>query len=356
MSAPQPLTPAQCDLRGLQFMPLDVGRVMDSDLFALTTGDEFKAAFALWCKSWTQVPAASLPTDERLLARFAGVNLAEWRGLGEMALRGWALCSDGRYYHPVVSEKALEAWSDRIAHRKRSAAANAAKSKKEFDPTPYEQAAEEASGLLQVVRGMQHGVAQNLQGDETAPSRSPSSSYKEPTRPPFPSEGTGTVGGEKKNSVPDGTGDDAPPDDPMEAVRAIPDLGKRAWDGLRLVLSRGDVSRSDAGKLIGSLKLPNEDLWALAEAAWQAGTHDPVPYLKRAAAEIARRKAVGSAEAIEAPSPDRQRGWMRDWVESGAHGWQRHVRGPRPNEPDCKVSPEILREFGFQPAKPRSVA
>jgi hypothetical protein len=30
-----PLTPADCDLRGLPFMPMDVVRILDSDLFAL---------------------------------------------------------------------------------------------------------------------------------------------------------------------------------------------------------------------------------------------------------------------------------------------------------------------------------
>jgi hypothetical protein len=119
MSLPDPLTPPDCDLRGLPFMPMDVVRVLDSDLFALSTGEEFKAALALWCKAWLQVPAASLPDDDRVLAHLSGA-CGRWRKLRDMALRGWIKCSDGRFYHPVVAEKATEAWKHRLAQRERA--------------------------------------------------------------------------------------------------------------------------------------------------------------------------------------------------------------------------------------------
>ncbi|KUZ98109.1 hypothetical protein WI40_13980 [Burkholderia ubonensis] len=106
---PEPLTPADCDLRGHPWMALDVARVIDSDLFGLSTGDEFKTAFRLWAKSWHQVPAASLPDDDRLLAHLAGLALVKWKRVRAMALRGWIRCADGRLYHPVIAEKALEA-------------------------------------------------------------------------------------------------------------------------------------------------------------------------------------------------------------------------------------------------------
>lgn len=116
---PNPLTPADCDLAGYRWMPLDVERVIDSDTFGLSTGDEFKTAFRLWAKSWKQVPAASLPNDDRLLAHLAGIELATWRKRKEIALRGWILCNDGRLYHPVIAEKALEAMQRREDHADR---------------------------------------------------------------------------------------------------------------------------------------------------------------------------------------------------------------------------------------------
>jgi len=107
-----PLLPAHIDLRGMPWMPLDTVRLIDSDLFALSTGDEFKAAVALWCKSWTQVPAASLPNDDRILAHLSGTS-SRWKRIKAMAMRGWVLCEDNRFYHPVIAEKALEAWKER---------------------------------------------------------------------------------------------------------------------------------------------------------------------------------------------------------------------------------------------------
>ena len=114
--ADEPLTPADCDLRGLPFMPLDVVRLLDSDFFALSTPAEFKAGVSLWCKSWLQVPAASLPDDDRILAHLSGAGGA-WKKMKSGAMRGWRLCSDGRWYHPTVAEKANEAWRHRLSQR-----------------------------------------------------------------------------------------------------------------------------------------------------------------------------------------------------------------------------------------------
>jgi hypothetical protein len=115
---PEPLTPADCDLRGLQFMPMDTIRVVDSDLFAMSTGEEFKSAFALWCKAWQQVPAGSLPDDDRVLAFLSGAG-PRWKKVKAVALRNWIKCSDGRLYHPVVSEKAMEALPMRLEYNEK---------------------------------------------------------------------------------------------------------------------------------------------------------------------------------------------------------------------------------------------
>jgi hypothetical protein len=112
------MVPPEVDLRGMPWMPLDTVRLIDSDLFALSTGEEFKAAVALWCKSWTQIPAASLPNDDRILAHLSG-TASRWKRVKEMCMRGWVLCDDGRYYHPVIAEKAMEAWREREEYQER---------------------------------------------------------------------------------------------------------------------------------------------------------------------------------------------------------------------------------------------
>lgn len=134
--APAPMTPPDCDLRDFAFMPLDVARLTDSSMFARSTGDEFKAAVSLWCKSWTQVPAGSLPNDARDLAYLSGAG-SRWNKVKAMALHGWQLCSDGRLYHPVVAEKALEAWRKKLSQRERGKRGNEVRwgSPKDDSPT-----------------------------------------------------------------------------------------------------------------------------------------------------------------------------------------------------------------------------
>lgn len=112
---PTPFVHADCDLRDFAFMPLDVVRLRDSDIAALSSGDEFRSAVLLWCASWHQVPAASLPDDDVVLSQLAGYGrvVREWKNVRDGALRGWVKCSDGRLYHPVVAEKAREAWEEK---------------------------------------------------------------------------------------------------------------------------------------------------------------------------------------------------------------------------------------------------
>jgi len=148
-----PLTPADSDLRDFQFMPLDVVRLRDSDIAAVSTGDEFRCAVLLWCVAWHQVPAGSLPDDDVVLSQYAGFGrvVREWQKVRDGALRGWVKCTDGRLYHPVVSEKVNEAWAGRLKHREkkeaerqRKAAERAARKAQEDANEAAQQAAHDA--------------------------------------------------------------------------------------------------------------------------------------------------------------------------------------------------------------------
>lgn len=122
MDFPEPLTPSDCDLRDFPFMPLDVQRLRDSDLAALESPECCWSAVLLWCASWHQVPAASLPDDDRVLAQLAGFGrvVKEWQRVRDGALRGWIVCADGRLYHPVVAAKACDAWESKFQARWKS--------------------------------------------------------------------------------------------------------------------------------------------------------------------------------------------------------------------------------------------
>lgn len=129
MTLPEPLTPPDSSLASFPYMPLDVARLRDSDLASVASAEAFRAAVLLWCACWHQKPAASLPDDDRVLAQFAGFGrfVKEWRKVRDEALRGFIKCSDGRLYHVVVAEKAVEALGHKEAQRQRTEAARRAK-------------------------------------------------------------------------------------------------------------------------------------------------------------------------------------------------------------------------------------
>lgn len=118
IALPAPLTPADCNLQDFTFMPLDVARLRDSDLAAYQAPEACWAAVLLWAAAWHQVPAASLPDDDRFLAKAAGYGrvVNEWMKVREGALHGWIKCADGRLYHPVVAQKAMESWRAKLHH------------------------------------------------------------------------------------------------------------------------------------------------------------------------------------------------------------------------------------------------
>ena len=126
---PLPLVPPEVDLRDFGFMPLDVATLMSSSLWVKAKKDPRvgHAAVSLWCRSWHEVPASSLPNDDELLADFAGCDEAEFARIKERVLSNFVLCSDGRLYHETVAKKALEAWESKKARLARTKAATEAR-------------------------------------------------------------------------------------------------------------------------------------------------------------------------------------------------------------------------------------
>lgn len=325
-----PLTPAACDLRGLPFMPLECARLLESDLFALTTGEEFKAALALWCKSWTQVPAASMPNDERLLAKAAGLSLAEWRAVSEMALKGWTLCDDGRLYHPVVAEKALAAWLERIEHRKKSAKGNAARHESfSFDPKAFERDKKDA--LLHLSR-IAPATARDLgflpQGEEQAPPRKEPAPPRTPPGTDLGSEGRG------RGNIPVGA--------------ETPD--KRAWrEAVALLTASGRMkeaaARSFFGKLLRDHKLAPYRLLPSITSADLKGTPDPQAYLRAAARRIATEAVPSGKPAPNVAnwSADIWRAALEGYRQSGR--WDAETMGPTPDEPGCWAPANVVEDW-----------
>ena len=123
MSNAPPYGP-EVDLRTHCDLPLDVEKLRDSTLTAVVDPEGFRAAVLLWCAAWHQVPAASLPDDDRILASYCGYarDLAGWELVKNSALRGFELCSDGRLYHWVLVEKAIQVINRKAQGRKAAVA------------------------------------------------------------------------------------------------------------------------------------------------------------------------------------------------------------------------------------------
>lgn len=114
---PQPLVPPECDCTDLDGFMLNVERLMASELVALSTHEEIAAALFLWCRAWKQIPAASLPDDDRILASFARISEKKFKKIKNVALRGFVLCCDKRLYHRVLSVEAKKAFERKIAFK-----------------------------------------------------------------------------------------------------------------------------------------------------------------------------------------------------------------------------------------------
>jgi hypothetical protein len=113
---PEPLNPPEVDLRGYDFMPFYGEFLRRSKFNCRVTDAEFRAAVNLWWSSWWQVPAASLPMDDRELCKLADVDdMRKWRRIKAGALAGFVQCSDKRLHHAFLSVLARDAFSKRKA-------------------------------------------------------------------------------------------------------------------------------------------------------------------------------------------------------------------------------------------------
>lgn len=120
------------DLRRYEFMPLSVQALRDSEIADRhkVSAEGFRAAVLLWCASWHQVPAATLPDDDRALARMAGLDgdLRRWRHIREEALHGFVFNeSIGRLQHIWLGCRAKDVWEK--GRKKRESLATARRNK-----------------------------------------------------------------------------------------------------------------------------------------------------------------------------------------------------------------------------------
>lgn len=130
-NARQPLVDRHVDLRDYPYTPIFRTRLFASRFNNLASDAEWRAGVTLWLRSWDQVPAGSLPNDDRELAQLAGLgrDLRAWKKVRRWALYRWDLAEDGRLYHGTVAETVNHAWDLKLAGRRRTEAATEARRK-----------------------------------------------------------------------------------------------------------------------------------------------------------------------------------------------------------------------------------
>jgi len=292
---PAPLTSPDCDLQDFAFMPLDVGRLRDSDLAADETPEACWAAVLLWAASWHQVPAASIPDNDTWIAKQAGYAQRGkidkgWAAVRDGALRGWIKCADGRLYHPVVAEKAREAWQAKLAQRWRSECARIKKHNQRNETNvPIPDFDEWTS------QGRPTG--QPLPVPRDRPQCPPIVSGDEASK--RQGEGQGQGQGDLSNSVPDGTGA-AAPKTPAEMTKV------ELWAAGKSLLQAGGMPAAQCGSFVGKLVKDYSDelvVEAVRTAVVQQPA-DPASFLKATCQRLAGERRPGASDKFAVAGND----------------------------------------------------
>lgn len=331
----EPLTPKDLDLRDFPWMPLDVGSLRDSNMAILASGDAFRAAVLLWCASWHQVPAASLPNEDRLLANLAGYgrDLDGWAAVRDEALCSFIECSDGRLYHPVVAAKAIEAGEHRKKQRKRTEAATLARRGVKRDDGLNDHRNDRRNDDCSDRPNDHRNDLQQKGPDQTTPdrialSRSIKGDRPEPARSAGDALQALAVRGEPSHfdyfwqTYP--RRDGANPRKPAEAKFAA--LVKSGVDPEKMIsevkkLAQMETTRGN----IGTRFIPQAITW-LNQQRW--ADHAAIAFLaEQASVELHIEKAV------------------QMFAKMGF--WSKHA-GPEPGQSGCKASPELLAKYGIR--------
>lgn len=278
---PAPLTPPDCDLRDFPHMQLDVLRLRDSDLAAVPDPEVFRSAVLSWCVAWHQVPAGSLPNDDAALCRLLGFgrDIAGWQKVREAgALRGYVLCSDGRLYHRVVAEKAIDAWTKKRAQRDRTEAARVARLSQR---QPQSMSHTQSQPLLQTKPPVTTSVTEE-KPSVTEPVTSSVTASK--------GEGEGEER-RREESLPSSLrsdGEAAPPSDPKT------DLWRNGLATLKAITNQPEgPARKLLGKLVDLAKGEHSQLLAIIRRCEREAPDEPIPWLLAAAKKPAGKPPNG---------------------------------------------------------------
>lgn len=117
---PQPPYTDSTRAKGWRF-ELDHERIAQSDTWALASAQQRPWLLMLWLVAWQQTPCGSLPDNDQLISARLGMAANEFEQNRAILLRGWQKASDGRLYHPVISQMVLEMLAKKLKETNRKA-------------------------------------------------------------------------------------------------------------------------------------------------------------------------------------------------------------------------------------------
>lgn len=147
----EPLLPREIDLKGFDFMPLYVERLLASRTWIRARQCPALGFYLvnLWAASWRECPPGSLDHDDLTLAEAARCEGDQWLKMRNEILATWAMCpATGRIYHPVVCELAIAAFRERLNYRKAAAKKHGKRFEFHVDLAMHMQRISDASAAL----------------------------------------------------------------------------------------------------------------------------------------------------------------------------------------------------------------
>ena len=379
MTYPAPLVPPKVDLRSYDWFPFHHKRLRQSAFWKRASDLACRVSVDLWAEAYEQVPAASLPDDDHLLSDWAGFgrrDLAAWLAVKDEVMGAWTLCSDGRWYHPTLSEVALLAWVEKRLHlwtrecdRIRKENARRAKNELpalEMPPKPSNDPFDDGADLA--CSGGNTSSSSGLPMENGASNGHPAESVEDPAENALKGKGTGTGTRTLKkescslrsqdasaSAVPKEPAGEPPPrsrplrkhpypDDAFDAwYRDYPHkIGRRAAEKAFAKVQKSDDVPFETlftGRDRYVRSKPADRAWCnpatwLNEHRWLDQPASPLAATEPVTASSATDPRIDLGGGITAPHSSIRSIWSKgrwppDW-------------GPEPGKPGCRVPPETM--------------
>lgn len=299
-------------------MPVDVVRLRDSDLAAEGDPASNWYAFILWCAAWHQRPAGSLPKADDKLAYLVRLDKRGWKKHRAGALRGWIECLDGRLYHPVVTEKVIDALAVSRAGKRGAAARWSPKTEQVIENTQDA----ECGG--------------NADCEQAAMPRSDLNGIEQKEDPPIPPGG----GSEGESDF-------------DRFWKAYPHRGRHA-DPMKPAREAFEHA-VDSGASVEDILLGARRYSGVVQATRTEPKH--VPTAANWLGDEAWQQYVEMPEDPSAPSTDPTRSlWLARLKGYRPEAFWPSSHGPRPGQPNCQIPKSVLIEVGLLKPEPASAA